>query len=192
MDAWLGRAALGSSFRRWSPASRWQGETGVGRWLSRSRWDRGRAWRLGHIARRGLPGGGVVCPIWILLLHHFWFVKVDGPADARDLGSPSPFGSCLSSLPSSRGARDQRPDASTTELLCCCVSSCHPRASSVPATHHQYSASSVLFPIDVSKPPLPASNSVKFAVVVGMRQARPLPHCPLASRVVHDQGPLAK
>ena len=25
------------------------------------------------------------------------------------------------------------------------------------------------FPIDVSKPPLPASNSVKFAVVVGMR-----------------------
>ena len=27
------------------------------------------------------------------------------------------------------------------------------------------------FPIDVSKPPLPASNSVKFAVVVGMRGA---------------------
>ena len=107
----------------------------------------------------------------MLLLHHFWFVKVDGPADARDLGSPSPFGSSLSFLPSYSGARDQWPDASTTELPCCCVSLGHPGASSVPATHHQDPTSFVLFLFDVREPPLPASNSVKFATVVGMRGA---------------------
>ncbi|VAH79732.1 hypothetical protein VPH35_053076 [Triticum aestivum] len=56
-------------------------------------------------------------------LYSEWDFDVDGPADARDLGSPSPFWSSLSFLPSYRGARDQRPDTSTMELLCCCLRS---------------------------------------------------------------------
>ncbi|XP_044400986.1 uncharacterized protein [Triticum aestivum] len=75
-------------------------------------------------------------------LYSEWDFDVDGPADARDLGSPSPFGSSLSFMPSYRGARDQRPDASMTELLCCCLRS----SRLVLGPSHPSSRSDVLCP----------------------------------------------